>query len=690
MPEKVGIEVYVDPTKAKSGSRQAEDALSSLERQANDTSRQFTVFNGVAAKLGVVLAGAITVDMARRVIGIADDYKILQQRIKTATAATGDYSKVSERLYDIAQQNGTQLAANIDLFQKLKLATKSVGASSDDVLVLTKAVQQLGLIGGSTQDQLNNALLQFSQGLAGGIFRAEEFNSIIENTPLIADRIAIGLNMSVGELRKAVIDGKLLSKDVFGALMRQAPEVNKEFEAIPTNLERAFTKLSNGIATALGTINEDTGFTQGLATIIDQMADGADVLTNAYKKYAAQDKTEIEKTFERIAMFERLYRESGKTNYKNAIELERNKLAELVKLNNEAIAKDAEAYQEKLDTKKALDKAIADKKAISDAKEIESERLKLQKKLIVLQDALTQSEQMEQAHEDRRYESTIQGYAADLQKMSEHLQNNAEIQAEYGNLIETEWLLHLQRKQQITIDAETEAKQRLAEQEQINREEVRAKWDEEILLLQGFNSQKEYEEYAHKQRLAAIQLKHVGASKAYMLELVKWEKLSGKDRAANALGMFATMTRDLSTNSKTMFEISKKLSIAQTVIETYQAAQGAYAALSMIPYVGPALGIAASAAAIASGMARVNAIKSQSFDSGGVSAGGSFSAPSAASINAPVVAPVATNPHQSTADQKPPTVINIYGDVGDESAVEKMAELFQEALDRDYININIA
>ena len=80
----------------------------------------------------------------------------------------------------------------------------------------------------------------------------------------------------------------------------------------------------------------------------------------------------------------------------------------------------------------------------------------------------------------------------------------------------------------------------------------------------------------------------------------------------------------LAQNSKAAFAAWKALSITQTIIDTYKAAQGSYASLASIPYVGPALGIAAAAAAIAAGMARVNMIRSQEYQ--GREKGGSITA----------------------------------------------------------------
>lgn len=77
----------------------------------------------------------------------------------------------------------------------------------------------------------------------------------------------------------------------------------------------------------------------------------------------------------------------------------------------------------------------------------------------------------------------------------------------------------------------------------------------------------------------------------------------------------------MNTHSRKAFEIGKAAAISQTIISTYEAAQKSYSALAGIPIVGPALGAAAAVAAIAGGMARVSAIRNQSFGSGSAAGG---------------------------------------------------------------------
>lgn len=68
------------------------------------------------------------------------------------------------------------------------------------------------------------------------------------------------------------------------------------------------------------------------------------------------------------------------------------------------------------------------------------------------------------------------------------------------------------------------------------------------------------------------------------------------------------------SNNKKMARIGKAAAIAQAIINTYQSATAAYAAMASIQYVGPALGAAAAAAAVVTGMQNVQAIRSQSVE----------------------------------------------------------------------------
>lgn|GEM_PF-5019532 len=78
-----------------------------------------------------------------------------------------------------------------------------------------------------------------------------------------------------------------------------------------------------------------------------------------------------------------------------------------------------------------------------------------------------------------------------------------------------------------------------------------------------------------------------------------------------ATSFFSNFEGLMASKNKEMFAIGQAAAIANATINTYQAATAAYASLAGIPFVGPALGAAAAAGAIASGLANVANIAAQ-------------------------------------------------------------------------------
>ena len=71
-------------------------------------------------------------------------------------------------------------------------------------------------------------------------------------------------------------------------------------------------------------------------------------------------------------------------------------------------------------------------------------------------------------------------------------------------------------------------------------------------------------------------------------------------------------------SQKKAFQIQKAARIAQTLMSTYESATQSYNSMAGIPYVGPALGFAAAAAAVTAGLLNVKNIAAQQFESAGI------------------------------------------------------------------------
>ena len=298
MPFETGIDISVNSRKAEQGAAKAKKAIRDVGdeavktekkvKQATDKSSKGLGTMAQSAKAAASAFGALALaDFARRFIQQADAMNLLSARIRRAAGDGGDFVRVQQRIFEISSRTGTALETNVGLFQRLAIGAREFGASNSDILKVTQAVQQLGVVGGASAASISAGTTQFAQAMASGVVRAEEFNSIVENIPEVAVAIADGLGVSVGELRKMVISGELLSKDVFTVLQKQSEEINEEFEKFPVTVERALNSAGIAFAQLNQSIDESIGLTGGLAQTIQEIADAMNALPRLMK--ATQD-----------------------------------------------------------------------------------------------------------------------------------------------------------------------------------------------------------------------------------------------------------------------------------------------------------------------------------------------------------------------------------------------------------------
>lgn len=206
-------------------------------------------------------------------IRLADTYTQMTSRLKLVTQYTGDFDIVFSGLADSARATRSDLAGTVDLFTKISPALRGIGLNgAQSVGVITTINQAIGISGASAQSAAA-ALLQLGQGLGAGALRGEEFNSVMENTPGLAQAIADGLGVPIGELRKLAEEGKLTADTVAGALQKVAPQIEADFARMPKTVSQALTGLKNEFLLFVGATDQASGSSSTLANVIGSVAD---------------------------------------------------------------------------------------------------------------------------------------------------------------------------------------------------------------------------------------------------------------------------------------------------------------------------------------------------------------------------------------------------------------------------------
>ncbi|GAA0792759.1 tape measure protein [Cupriavidus gilardii] len=255
----------------------------------DETRRAFQSINGSlsqlrdqASQVGAVLSrigGAIGVGLGvRELVEVADQYKNLQARLKLAVTSQEEFNRADAALFEIAQKNRAPLAETVTLYARLAPSVQALGRSQADVLAATDAIGQAVSLSGASSEAAAGALLQLGQAFASGQLRGEEFNSVIEQTPRLAQAIADGMGVPLGALRALAQEGKITSEAVLDALLKERARLAEEYASLPDTVSGALTRLKNAFQRAFGERDASSGLTAGLAQAIQLVAQHLELL----------------------------------------------------------------------------------------------------------------------------------------------------------------------------------------------------------------------------------------------------------------------------------------------------------------------------------------------------------------------------------------------------------------------------
>ncbi|MEB7893395.1 tape measure protein [Serratia ureilytica] len=286
-------QVDIDTAKMITGSRKASVVLEEMNRKANQSSKAVdglsssansagqsmsglkSVLSGVASAISV----ALIIDYGKAFLTVADNITQLQSRIARLSADATTAMSTFEALTAIASTTGSSLRDTAKLWEAMTAALKGTGATNTQILTLTNTLQKIGRVGGSSAEEMANALRQFGQSITSGTVKSEEFNSILEQMPELARQIGAGMGLSMGQLRQAMLEGKLSAQDALNAIMKQSSAVNDEFSKLPRTMDQASNALTISLQNLIGKMNEAMGASATMVKVIDSISAAIDRLS---------------------------------------------------------------------------------------------------------------------------------------------------------------------------------------------------------------------------------------------------------------------------------------------------------------------------------------------------------------------------------------------------------------------------
>ncbi|HCD6701922.1 TPA: phage tail tape measure protein [Enterobacter hormaechei subsp. hoffmannii] len=278
----------------QNGGRQAAAAARESERALSDLTAGF-------ASAGKAAAAASAAFATGKIVQIADEWNSVNARLKQASSSADDFAASQRQLMEISQRTGTAFADNANLFSRAAASMREYGYSSDEVLKITEAVSTGLKLSGANTQEASSVITQFSQALAQGVLRGEEFNAVNESGDRVIRALAAGMGVARKDLKSMADQGKLTIDKVVPALVGQLDNLQDEFKSLPQTVSGSLQKVTNSFMQWVGGIDQATGATAGFSGGLDSLAQTLDAFTSSAVSGALNDVADNMSTITTVA-----------------------------------------------------------------------------------------------------------------------------------------------------------------------------------------------------------------------------------------------------------------------------------------------------------------------------------------------------------------------------------------------------
>ena len=211
------------------------------------------------AAMGIEAAGRALKDMAVSAVKTTDQLTQLRARIDLINDGSQSTAEIMDKVFSATNRSRGSFLDMADSVAKLNLLAKDAFTSNDEAIYFVEQLNKQFKIAGAGVQETTSAMYQLTQAMAAGKLQGDEFRSIMENAPMLAQSIAQEMGLSVGQLKEMSSQGLITADIIKNALFNSAEETNAKFAEIPMTFQDIGTKLQNDLIAAFQPVMEELG-----------------------------------------------------------------------------------------------------------------------------------------------------------------------------------------------------------------------------------------------------------------------------------------------------------------------------------------------------------------------------------------------------------------------------------------------
>lgn len=279
-----GAEQALDRVAKKAENALGKDVTASMEAVKSKAQKIFgieipSIMNAAksgaafgAAAIGIEAAGRAMKDMAVSAIQTTDQLTQIRARINLINDGSQSTAEIMDKIYSAANRSRGSYLDMADSVAKLNMLAKDAFSSNDEAIYFVEQLNKQFKISGASVEETTSAMYQLTQAMAAGKLQGDEFHSIMENAPMLAQSIASEMGLTVGQLKEMSSQGLITADIIKEALFNSAEETNAKFAEIPMTFQDIGTQVQNELIAAFQPAMEEISNMTSSGVLNDALA----------------------------------------------------------------------------------------------------------------------------------------------------------------------------------------------------------------------------------------------------------------------------------------------------------------------------------------------------------------------------------------------------------------------------------
>lgn len=184
-------------------------------------------------------------ELPGQALGMGDSLMSMRARIDNINDGMQTTDELMGKVYLSSMRSRTAYVDTAAVVAKLGLNAADAFGNFDEIVGFAETMNKAFIVSGASVSEVQAGMYQLTQAMASGRLQGDEFRSISENAPMLANAIAKFTGKSRGELKEMSRDGEITADIIKKALTFAAADIDIKFKNMPITFGQALTLMEN-------------------------------------------------------------------------------------------------------------------------------------------------------------------------------------------------------------------------------------------------------------------------------------------------------------------------------------------------------------------------------------------------------------------------------------------------------------